>query len=254
MARTALITGASSGFGAEYARQLAARGMDLVLVSPEAAALVALAEGLRGAHAVRVEVIAADLLHADQLDTVIRRLTDAARPVDMLVNSAGFGLTHGFELNDVRDEVRHLHLHVEVPLRLMHEALRPMLQRGSGRIVTVASVAAFVPWGTYGACKAWLVSFSRWANGKYSGRGVTFTAVCPGFTHTDFHVRMGMPRGDEGVPGWMWLDAGSVVRESLRDVARGRGLSVPSWRYKALLGLTRVLPVRLLAVLGRQGA
>ena len=119
----------------------------------------------------RVEVIAADLLDAEQLDTVVQRLTDAARPVDMLVNSAGFGLTQRFELNDVHDEVRHLHLHVEVPLRLMHAAVRPMLQRGSGRIVTVASVAAFVPWGTYGACKAWLVSFSRWANGRYSGRG-----------------------------------------------------------------------------------
>jgi short-subunit dehydrogenase len=170
----------------------------------------------------------------------------------MLVSSAGFGLGSSFELNDIDDEVRHLRLHVEVPLRLIHAALGPMLERGSGRIVTMASVAGFVPWGTYGACKAWLIGFSRWANGAYARRGVTVTAVCPGFTHTDFHVRRGMPRGEEGVPRWMWLDARPVVAESLRDVARGRGLSVPSRRYKVLLALTRLLPVRLLAVLGRQ--
>ncbi|HEX5859517.1 MAG TPA: SDR family NAD(P)-dependent oxidoreductase, partial [Microbacterium sp.] len=203
-------------------------------------------------HPVRVEVLVADLLVPEQQDSVVRRLSDPDRPVDMLVNSAGFGLGSPFELNDIRDEVRHLHLHVEVPLRLTHAALGPMLARGSGRIVTVASVAGFVPWGTYGACKAWLISFSRWANGVYAPRGVTVTAVCPGFTRTEFHVRMGLPRGEEGVPRWMWLDARRVVAESLRDIARGKGLSVPSRRYKALLGLTRVLPVRLLAALGRQ--
>ncbi|HEX5856556.1 MAG TPA: SDR family NAD(P)-dependent oxidoreductase, partial [Microbacterium sp.] len=186
MARSALITGASSGFGAEYARQLAARGMDLVLVSPEEQALTDLAARLEARHPVRVEVLVADLLVPEQQDSVVRRLSDPDRPVDMLVNSAGFGLGSPFALNDIRDEVRHLHLHVEVPLRLTHAALGPMLARGSGRIVTVASVAGFVPWGTYGACKAWLISFSRWANGVYAPRGVTVTAVCPGFTRTEF--------------------------------------------------------------------
>ena len=252
MARVALITGASSGFGAEYARQLAARDMDLVLVSPEGSALADLAAQLGAVHSGRVEILVADLLVPEQLERVVARLSDPDRPIDMLVSSAGFGLGSRFELNDVHDEVRHLRVHVEVPLRLVHAALGPMLQRGSGRIVTVASVAGFVPWGTYGACKAWLISFSRWANGAYASRGVTVTAVCPGFTHTDFHVRMGLPRGEEGVPRWMWLDARRVVSESLRDVARGRGLSVPSRRYKALLALTRMLPTPLLAALGRQ--
>ena len=128
-----------------------------------------------------------------------------------------------------------------------------MLRRGSGRVVTVASVAGFVPWATYGACKRWLIDFSRWANGAYARRGVSVTAVCPGFTHTSFQERMGLLPGEEGVPGWMWLDVRDVVAESLRDIARGRSLSVPSLRYKLLVGLTRVLPTTLMAALAAQG-
>lgn len=253
MARTALITGASSGLGAEYARRLAARGTDLVLVARDGAALTALAEELTAAHGVAVEVLVADLLVADELEDVARRVGDPERPIDMLVNNAGFGLPLSFARNDVADEVDHLRLLVEVPMRLTHAALGAMLQRRSGRIVNIASVAGFIPRSTYGACKGWLISFSRWANGRYSRRGVTVTAVCPGFTHTNFHERMGLPAGQEGVPSWMWLDAGDVVTESLRDVARGKAVSVPSLRYKAIVALTRVLPAGLLATAGDRG-
>lgn len=253
MARTALITGASSGIGAEFARQLAAGGMDLVLVARDKAALSTLAIALRDQHGVEVEVLSADLLVPRQRDRIIRRLTDPEHPIDMLVNNAGFGLPLRFERNDVEDEVRHLELHVEVPMRLTHAALGPMLQRGSGHIVNVASVAGFIPRATYGACKGWLINFSRWANGTYSGRGVTVTAVCPGYTHTNFHERMGLEPGKEGVPPWMWLDVRDVVAEGLRDVARGRGVSVPSFRYKALVALTRLVPSRLAAAAGERG-
>jgi uncharacterized protein len=138
-------------------------------------------------------------------------------------------------------------------MRLMHAALTPMLQRRSGRIVNIASVAGFIPRSTYGACKGWLVSFSRWANGRYSGRGVTVTAVCPGFTHTSFHERMGLASGEEGLPPWAWLDAPRVVSESLRDVARGKSVSVPSLRYKLVVGLSRAVPAGLLARAGERG-
>lgn len=253
MTRTALITGASSGLGAEYARQLAARGTSLVLVARDKAALGAVADGLRAEFGVAIEVLAADLLDARQLAGVIRRLTDPRHPVDMLVNNAGFGLPLAFEDNDIEAEVSHLHLHVEVPMRLMHAVLEPMLARGSGRIVNVASVAGFIPRATYGAAKGWLISFSRWANGRYAPRGVTVTAVCPGFAHTDFHARMGLPAGKEGVPGWMWLDARTVVAESLRDVARGKPVSIPSLRYRLIVGLTRLLPDHVLSGFGARG-
>ena len=141
---------------------------DLVLVSPEEDALAELAAQLGASFGVEVDVLVADLLVEGQLRTVVRRLTDPDRPVDMLLNCAGFGLHLHFERNDIDDEVRHLRLLVEVPMRLTHAALGPMLERGSGRIVNVASVAGFVPFSTYGACKRWLIDFSEWANGRYA--------------------------------------------------------------------------------------
>jgi uncharacterized protein len=252
MARTALITGASSGLGAEFARQLAARGMDVVLVARDRGALEAVAVDIRE-RGVRAEVMVADLLAPRQRERVIARLADAQHPVDLLVNNAGYGLPLAFERNDIDDEVRHLDLHVEVPMRLMRAALPGMLERGSGRIVNVASVAGLVPRGTYGAVKSWLVSFSRWANVEYAPRGVSVTAVCPGFVHTNFHERLGLPPGQEGVPGGMWLEAADVVGEALRDVARGRSVSIPSAKYKALVAVSRLLPDALVVRAAQRG-
>jgi uncharacterized protein len=253
MRPTALVTGASSGLGAEYARQLAARGADLVLVARDRAALETLAESLRAAHGVEVEILVADLLKPRQLEKVVDRLGDREQPIEILINNAGFGLPLRFERNDIEDEARHLALHVEVPMRLTHAALGPMLERGHGRIIAVASAAAFMPRSTYGACKQWLVSFSRWANATYRDRGVTATAVCPGFTHTRFHERLGLPPGEEGISPWLWLDARYVVAESLRDAARGRSVSIPSFRYKVLTRIAGVLPDALTVRAARQG-
>jgi hypothetical protein len=253
MAKTALITGASSGLGAEYARQLAAKGAHLVLVARDRDALDRLAKGLRATYGVEVEVLAADLLNARQRARVEERLADGARPIGVLVNNAGFGLPLSFGANDIDDEVAHLRLHVEVPMRLTHAALGAMLARGHGRILNVASVAAFIPRSTYGASKGWLVSFSRWANGRYAPRGVTVTAVCPGYTHTRFHERMGLPPGKEGIPDSLWLDARDVVAASLRDAARGVAVSVPSLRYKILVALARFAPPSVAARVGERG-
>jgi len=250
---TALITGASSGLGSEYARQLARRGADLVLVARDRAALEALADRLRATAGVDVEVLVADLLDPEACARVVARVADPRHPVEILVNDAGFGLPLDFERNDIEDEVRHLRLHDEVPMRLMHAALGPMLARGRGRIINVASIAAFLPRSTYGAVKGWLVSFSRWANVQYRPRGVTVTAVCPGFVHTSFHERLGLPPGQEGIAGWMWLDAATVVSRSLRDSARGRSVSVPSLTYRLLRRAAGVLPDAVTVRLGRRG-
>ena len=238
MTRTSLITGASSGLGAEYAR----RGDRLVLVARNRERLGALAREFERLGAPEVEVLAADLSAADGVDAVCARLTDAARPVDVLVNSAGFGLPLAFERNDIEDEVRHLRLHVEVPMRQMHAALPGMLERRSGTILNIASVSAVMPRSTYGALKSWQVQFSRWANGAYRGRRVTVTAVCPGYTHTDFHARLGLPRGEQGIADWLWLEAPRVVEESLRDAERGKAVSVPSKRYKGIWAVSQLAP------------
>ncbi|GAA1956748.1 SDR family NAD(P)-dependent oxidoreductase [Agromyces allii] len=253
MPKTALITGASSGLGAEFARQIAMTGADLVLVARDRDALEQVAGRIRAKYGVGVEVLPADLLKRRHLAKVVARIADAERPIELLVNNAGFGLPLDFASNDIDDEVKHLELHVEVPMRLSHAALGQMLPRGRGRIINVASVAGFIPRSTYGACKGWLIAFSRWSNDRYGVQGVTTTAVCPGFTHTSFHERMGLAKGKEGVPDWMWLDARSVVAEGLRDAARGKAVSIPSLRYRALIGLTRLLPASLAMRVGERG-
>lgn len=249
---TALITGASAGLGAEFARQLARRRGDLILVARSADALETLAAELRGEYGVAVEVLVADLSVEEGVSLVAERLRDTSDPVDLLVNNAGFGLPLQFADNDIDDEVRHLRVHVEASMRLMHAALQSMRGRG-GRIINVASVAGFISRSTYSACKAWLIGFSRWANAEYARDGVTVTALCPGFTHTSFHERMGLAAGQEGVPGLLWLDAPWVVRTGLRDAAHGKPVSIPSLRYKVVVAVARVLPQSLTSAVARRG-
>jgi short-subunit dehydrogenase len=246
----ALVTGATAGIGAEFARQLAAGGHDLVLVARDRVRLEERAAALRIEHGVRVEVLAADLVKPDELARVEARVAapagDGAIPaITMLVNNAGFGLRRPFDENGVDDEQRLLDLLVTVPLRLSHAALAQMLPHGSGTIVNIASVAGFTPRGTYGAAKAWVLSFSRWANIAYRARGVTVTAVAPGFVHTEFHDRMEVNKAS--VPRMLWLDAETLVRIALRDVARGKAVSVPTVRYKIVVFLSSVLPTSLAA-------
>lgn len=240
---TALVTGATAGLGAEFARQLAQEGHHMVLVARDAARLQQIADELERDYSVSAEVLPADLTDDAGVAAVVGRLTDAARPVEVLVNNAGIGLLHSFENNSLDDEKRHLRLHVETPMVLCHAALQGMLERHSGRIINVASVAAFANRGSYSAAKAWQVSFSRWANIAYGPRGVHVTALCPGFTHTEFHDRMGM---DKSVaPHWMWLRADWVVRDGLADNVSGKGVSIPTKRYKLVAAISQLLPARL---------
>jgi short-subunit dehydrogenase len=242
---TALVTGASAGLGAEFARQLAGQGCNLVLVARNRARLEETAAGLERRYGITAEVLPADLPTSEGGPAADARLSDPQRPVGILVNNAGIGLLHNFEDNPISEEKKHLKLHGETAMELTHAALKGMLERGSGRIINVASIAAFLPRGTYSAAKAWLVSFSRWANLAYRKRGIKVTAVCPGFTHTEFHDRMGM---DKSVtPRWAWLHAERVVREGLADNARGKAVSIPSKRYKVVAAVARVAPARLVA-------
>jgi uncharacterized protein len=243
--RTALVTGPTSGIGRAFATALAGRGYDLVLVARDQGRLDQLATELRIRHAVDVEVLVADLSDRAAVATVEVRLADAARPVDLLVNNAGFGHRRSFTDNDVEEEQVMLDVLVTAVLRLTHAAVRPMAARGSGAIVNVSSVAGFLPRGTYSAAKAYVTSFTEWLDLTYRDRGVRAMALCPGFVRTEFHQRMGV--GPGSAPSWMWLDADRLVRDALADLDRGRRISIPGKRYKVLATLARCTPTALQA-------
>ena len=238
----ALVTGPTAGIGLSFAHQLAASGHDLVLVSRTRERLERLATELRERYGVEADVIVADLGDRADLAAVEARLADASRPVDLLVNNAGFGLKEKFLDNSVEDEQYLLDVLVTAVLRLTHAALGPMVQRGSGSIVNVSSVAGYLPRGTYSAAKAYVTSLSEWADLTYRDQGVRVMALLPGFTKTEFHARMDVSR--ESAPSWMWLDVDRLVAEALRDLRRGRTISVPSRRYKVLSRRREVHPDR----------
>lgn len=259
MARRALITGATAGIGNAFARELAGRGWNLVLVARDVERLEAVAGELRARHGVDVDVIGADLTDPEGLARAVNRVTDTSNPVDLVVNNAGASLAQWFGTTDIADEDRQLDLLVRAPMHLMDAAIKAMSGRASadgvsrrgGGIINVASVAAFMPRGAYSAHKAWLVNISRWANWHYASSGVTVTAMCPGFVHTEFHQRGNMDVST--VPRWMWLRAEPIVRETLKDHERGKAVSIPSRRYKAVTLLARYAPSSVVARAAKRG-
>ncbi|AYL37746.1 SDR family NAD(P)-dependent oxidoreductase [Streptomyces fungicidicus] len=241
---TALITGSTAGIGAAFARRLAADGHDLVLVARDTGRLREQATELHDRHGIEAEVLTADLAQDKGIEAVADRLGDRKNPVDLLINNAGFGNKGRYLDVSMADELRMLKVHCEAVLRLTSAAAEAMRERGRGGVVNVASTAAFVPRGTYGASKAWVVQFTQGAALDLAGAGVRLMALCPGFVRTEFHERAGM--GTDNIPNWMWLDADKVVAAALADLARGKTVSIPDPRYKALMGAAKLVPRGLL--------
>ncbi len=249
---TALITGATAGIGNAFARQLAAQGRDLVLVARDANRLGSVAQALRDRHGVEVEVLAADLADREQLERVATRLRDTERPVDILVSNAGFGSGEPFLAGDLAFEERLLDVMVRAVLVLTGAVVPGMVARGRGAIITVASVAAFTPSGTYSAAKSWAHVFTSSLAPQLAGTGVTSTSLCPGYVRTEFHDRAGLNMSY--LPRWAWLDADRLVADCLADVRRGRAVSIPSRRYKAAVMVLRHLPLRAVELVGARRA
>ena len=237
---TALVTGATSGLGLAFARRLAAEGNDLVLVARDVPRLERVAEELRTAYGRRVEVLPADLADREQLQRVANRVGDRSRPVDLLVNNAGFGLGHAFTYGALADEERLVDVLVRAVLVLSHAAAGPMRDRGYGAIINVSSVSGFVVMGSYSAAKAWVTTFTEGLANELGRHGVQVTALCPGFVHTEFHQRAQQRMSQ--IPSFGWLDPDDVVDACLADVRRGRVISVPSARYKVVVAVSRLAP------------
>lgn len=236
----ALITGASSGLGLEFAKQLAAEGYGIILVGRRAERLRTVAAEIEKNSFSRTEVIEADLVTAEGTEQVCARLLDADNPVRFLVNNAGYGLSGRFDQTSISEELEHLAIHIAAPLELTKAAISGMLSRRDGRVIIVSSIAGYLSRGTYSAHKSWGLNFARFMNSSYRKRGVNVSAVAPGFTRTEFHKRMNMDVAN--VPRALWLNSSLVVRKALRAVESGRAICIPTLRYKLLLGVAALVP------------
>ncbi|WP_374928748.1 SDR family NAD(P)-dependent oxidoreductase [Kytococcus sedentarius] len=239
----ALVTGASSGIGKQFAEQLAAKGHGLVLVARSTERLEALAIHLGTHYGVPVEVLTADLSQRAQVELVARRIRQDENPVTVLVNNAGYGLGTGFLRSEIDDEEDALAVMVRAVMVLSQAAAVRMKERGAGVIINVSSMAGFLPYGSYGAAKAWVTRFTEGLAFDLHGTGVHCQALLPGLTHTEFHARSGDKFGS--APEWMWLPAEQVVRESLAAVGSGEVTCVPGAQYKVAALVLPRLPRRL---------
>ena len=240
----ALVTGASSGIGAEFARQLAARRYDLILVARRKERLEKLAAELAAAHGVGTEALAADLTADAELKTVEERIGRDGG-IDLLVNNAGFGVGGLFWETALEAQDSLHRLHIMATMRLTHAALAAMAARNSGAVINVSSVAGFVPAAfssTYGSTKTWINAFTEGLHLELKNKksAVKVQALCPGFTYSEFHDVAHMDR--KVIPGPMWMRAQDVVAASLKGLDRGKLFVVPGWKYKMVVALVPALP------------
>lgn len=237
---TALITGATSGIGAEFAHQLADRGYDLVLVARDRARLQEYAQQLHNDTGIEVEILAADLADRDQTLQVAARLEDGDHPIHLLVNNAGFGLRSTMLDPDTTLEERALDVMCRAVMILAGAAARSMKARGRGIIINTSSVAGLMTMGNYSAVKAFVTAYSESLAIQLRATGVTVTALCPGWVRTEFHDRAAI--NASSIPRWAWINKTDLVREALADAERGKVISVPTLGWRLATHGVRLLP------------
>lgn len=244
--KTALITGASAGIGAEFARQLAAKGADLVLVARRLDKLQALANELSASAKIKVRCEALDLSDATSCQTLATRLSEAGVNVDILVNNAGFGLPGSFASQPWAAHLDSLQVLLIAPTELTRHLLPGMLKRGFGRVINVASLAGLVPASpghtTYGAIKSYLIRWSASLSMEVKNKGVHVLALCPGFTYTEFHDVNGARKLVNRLPKFMWMDAKTVVSQGLVAIERGDAVLVNGKWNNFVAGFSKYLP------------
>ena len=239
---TALVTGATSGIGAAFARHLAGQGYRLVIVARDAERLADARLSLLSAGAPEVQPIVADLTDAQARAHVDERLRSVQDPIDLLVNNAGGTLPMDFLQATEADLIRQVELNAVSVMLLTHAVLPGMVARGHGGVINVASTAGLVPGrgSTYGVSKAFVVSFSEGLSMALRGTGVRVQALCPGFVRTEFHQRAKIDMSR--VPGWAYVDVDKLVAASMADLRANRPLSIPSALYKTMYLVTKLAP------------
>ena len=238
MSKWALVTGATAGIGESFTRMLASKGFNIVLVARDEARLHERAAGLREKYGVQTFVLPADLATDQGCKSVEEYLKEFE--IEVLINNAGFGINKLFTMSAIDAEQGLLDVLVRTPMRLMHVVLPQMKARNSGTIINVSSVASFIAGGTYSASKSYLTVLSESLHTELRGSNVKISALCPGFTRTEFHERGRMKM--KGLPEFMWLDSDQLVARSWSDAQKGKAVSIPGWQYKLLVGFISILP------------
>ena len=238
MSKWAIVTGPTAGIGAAYAKLLAAKGYNLVLVSRDLKRLKQTAADLTASHAIETQVLSADLT----TDKGIATLADfiAKNEIEVLINNAGFGLNSSFVKSSAADEQSVVNILVTAPMQLSHAVLPQMVARKSGTIVNVSSVAGYFAAGHYSAAKAYVTVLTESMHAEVGKHGVNVSALCPGFTKTEFHQRAKMKM--DALPSFMWLDADFLVAKSWADAQAGKAISIPGWQYRVMVWIAKNAP------------
>jgi short-subunit dehydrogenase len=234
----ALVTGATVGIGESFTRLLAHNGYNIVLVARDLPRLQERAKTLESTFGIATTVIQADLA----TDAGCKTIEDfiANNQIDVLINNAGFGINKAFTMSQLDTEQQLLDVLVRTPMRLMHVALPGMKERNKGVIINVSSVAGWIAGGTYSAAKSYLTVLSESLHTELSSTNVKVSALCPGFTRTEFHQRGRMSM--KGLPAFMWLNSDKLVAKAWKDAVGGKAVSVPGWQYQLLTFVMRNAP------------
>lgn len=256
--RRALVTGASAGIGEAFARELARRGHDLVLTARRADRLETLAAELRDSYGIEAIVAPLDLARPDGPEALVAALDAQGLTIDVLINNAGYGVTGYFEDQPWETHAAFIQVLMTAPTELVRRLLPGMKARGYGRIVNVASLAGHVPGSAghtlYAASKAYMIRFSQSLALEGKGTGVHTTAVCPGFTYSEFHDVTGSRELVSKMPSYLWMDAATVARQGLDAVEAGKAVYVNGWVNRTIKTLFKLLPDNVaLAMVERQG-
>jgi short-subunit dehydrogenase len=234
----ALVTGATAGIGESFSRLLAAKNYNLVLVARDLPRLHERAAALEAKFGIKTHVIQADLATDEGCLRIEKYILE--NQIDVLINNAGFGINKAFTMSTLEVEQQLLDVLVRTPMRLMHVALPLMKARNNGIIINVSSVAGYIAGGTYSASKSYLTVLSESLNTELSATNVKVSALCPGFTRTEFHQRGKMSM--KGLPNFLWLNPDRLVEQSWRDALKGEAISIPGWQYKLLVLIVQTVP------------